>query len=200
MAGPKRDEAKSILSYVRQELRYMDEDLRNDGLLPELSSLRSVYEQLSTLLELSDGRRKKKDKPSFSEDKNDLMERQLSLKINKNSSSKFAKEVQNQLNAYFARKLKKFDVPVHIEGSEFSLKVFKEMSKIPYGKTKSYKQVAEKIKEPKSARAVGRVSGSNKIPIIIPCHRIVGSNGELVGYSGGGGLLFKSYLQLLEKA
>ena len=54
MAGPKRDEAKSILSYVRQELRYMDEDLRNDGLLPELSSLRSVYEQLSTLLELSD--------------------------------------------------------------------------------------------------------------------------------------------------
>ena len=134
---------------------------------------------------------------SFSEQKNDLMERQLSLKINKNISSKFDKEVQNP---YFARKLKKFDVPVHIEGSEFSLKVFKEMSKIPYGKTKSYKQVAEKIKEPKSARAVGRVSGSNKIPIIIPCHRIVGSNGELVGYSGGGGLLFKSYLQLLEKA
>ena len=58
----------------------------------------------------------------------------------------------------------------------------------------------EEIKEPKSARAVGRVSGSNKIPIIIPCHRIVGSNGELVGYSGGGGLLFKSYLQLLEKS
>ena len=104
------------------------------------------------------------------------------------------------MNAYFTRKLKKFDIPVHIEGSEFSLKVFKEMSKIPYGKTKSYKQVAEKIKEPKSARAVGRVSGSNKIPIIIPCHRIVGSNGELVGYSGGGGLLFKSYLQLLEKS
>ena len=65
MAGPKRDEAKSILSYVRQELRYMDEDLRNDGLLPELSSLRSVYEQLSTLLELSYGRRKKKEKPGI---------------------------------------------------------------------------------------------------------------------------------------
>ena len=137
---------------------------------------------------------------SFSEDKNDLIEKQLSLKISNNTTSKFAKEVQNQLNAYFQRRLKKFDIPVHIEGSEFSLKVFKEMSKIPYGKTKSYKQVAEKIKEPKSARAVGRVSGSNKIPIIIPCHRIVGSNGELVGYSGGGGLLFKSYLQLLEKS
>ena len=137
---------------------------------------------------------------SFSEDKNNLIEKQLSLKISNNTTSKFAKEVQNQLNAYFQRRLKKFDIPVHIEGSEFSLKVFKEMSKIPYGKTKSYKQVAEKIKEPKSSRAVGRVSGSNKIPIIIPCHRIVGSNGELVGYSGGGGLLFKSYLQLLEKS
>ena len=137
---------------------------------------------------------------SFSEDKNNLIEKQLSLKISNNTTSKFAKEVQNQLNAYFQRRLKKFDIPVHIEGSEFSLKVFKEMSKIPYGKTKSYKQVAEKIKEPKSARAVGRVSGSNKIPIVIPCHRIVGSTGELVGYSGGGGLLFKSYLQLLEKS
>ena len=137
---------------------------------------------------------------SFSENKNNLIEKQLSLKISNNTTSKFAKEVQNQLNAYFQRRLKKFDIPVHIEGSEFSLKVFKEMSKIPYGKTKSYKQGAEKIKEPKSARAVGRVSGSNKIPIFIPCHRIVGSNGELVGYSGGGGLLFKSYLQLLEKS
>ena len=137
---------------------------------------------------------------SFSESKNNLIEKQLSLKISNNTTSKFAKEVQNQLNAYFQRRLKKFDIPMHIEGSEFSFKVFKEMSKIPYGKTKSYKQVAEKIKEPKSARAVGRVSGSNKIPIIIPCHRIVGSNGELVGYSGGGGLLFKSYLQLLEKS
>ena len=137
---------------------------------------------------------------TFADRKNQLLDTQLSLKILNNSSEKLGKEVQSQLIAYFNQKLKKFDIPVHIEGSEFSLKVFKEMSKIPYGKTKSYKQVAEKIKQPKSARAVGRVSGSNKIPIIIPCHRIVGSNGELVGYSGGGGLLFKSYLQLLEKA
>ena len=136
---------------------------------------------------------------TFADRKNQLLDTQLSLKILNNSSEKLGKEVQSQLIAYFDQKLKKFDIPVHIEGSEFSLKVFKEMSNIPYGKTKSYKQVAEKIKQPKSARAVGRVSGSNKIPIIIPCHRIVGSNGELVGYSGGGGLLFKSYLQLLEK-
>lgn len=136
---------------------------------------------------------------TFADRKNQLLDTQLSLKILNNSSAKLGKEVQSQLVAYFDQKLKKFDIPVHIEGSEFSLKVFKEMSNIRYGETKSYKQVAEKIKQPKSARAVGRVSGSNKIPIIIPCHRIVGSNGELVGYSGGGGLLFKSYLQLLEK-
>ena len=136
---------------------------------------------------------------TFADRKNQLLDTQLSLKILDNSSTRLGKEVQSQLIAYFDQKLKKFDIPVHIEGSEFSLKVFKEMSNIPYGKTKSYKQVAEKIKQPKSARAVGRVSGSNKIPIIIPCHRIVGSNGELVGYSGGGGLLFKSYLQLWEK-
>lgn len=136
---------------------------------------------------------------TFADRKNQLLDTQLSLKILDNSSTRLGIEVQSQLIAYFDQKLKKFDIPVHIEGSEFSLKVFKEMSNIPYGKTKSYKQVAEKIKQPKSARAVGRVSGSNKIPIIIPCHRIVGSNGELVGYSGGGGLLFKSFLQLLEK-
>ena len=136
---------------------------------------------------------------TFADRKNQLLDTQLSLKILDNSSTRLGREVQSQLIAYFDQKLKKFDIPVHIEGSEFSLKVFKEMSNIPYGKTKSYKQVAEKIKQPKSARAVGRVSGSNKIPIIIPCHRIVGSSGELVGYSGGGGLLFKSYLQLLEK-
>ena len=88
---------------------------------------------------------------------------------------------------------------MHIEGSDFTKNVLDEITKIPYGKTKSYKQVAEKIKKPKAARAVGRASGSNRIPIIIPCHRVVGSSGELVGYSGGGGLLFKSYLQLLEK-
>ena len=85
------------------------------------------------------------------------------------------------------------------KASAFFISSLDEISKIPYGKTKSYKQVAEKIKQPKAARAVGRASGANRIPIIVPCHRVVGSSGELVGYSGGGGLLFKSYLQLLEK-
>ncbi|RPF73929.1 MAG: methylated-DNA--[protein]-cysteine S-methyltransferase [Rickettsiales bacterium TMED289] len=136
---------------------------------------------------------------TFSEKKSVLIDRQLSLKIINNTRSKFGKEVKNQLSAYFNQKLTSFDIKTHYEGSEFSKKVFNEISAIPYGKTLSYKALAEKIKEPKSARAVGRASGSNKVPIIIPCHRVVGSKGELVGYSGGGGLLFKSYLQLLEK-
>ena len=136
---------------------------------------------------------------TFSDKKNDIMNPQLSLKINEGKSSKFAKDIQIQLNEYFKRKLKKFDIPLHIGGSDFTKNVLDEISKIPYGKTKSYKQVAEKIKQPQAARAVGRASGANRIPIIIPCHRVVGSSGELVGYSGGGGLLFKSYLQLLEK-
>ena len=87
-----------------------------------------------------------------------------------------------------------------MKGTKFQIKVWNYLKLIPKGSVKTYKQVAIAINSPKSARAVGRVSGSNKIPIIIPCHRIVGSNGELVGYSGGGGLLFKSYLQLLEKS
>ena len=138
-------------------------------------------------------------KLTFSDQKNDLINPQLSLKINEGRYSKFAKDIQSQLDNYFKRKLKKFDIPLHVEGSDFTKNVLKEIGKIPYGKTKSYKEVAEKIKKPKAARAVGRASGANRIPIIIPCHRVVGSSGELVGYSGGGGLLFKSYLQLLEK-
>ena len=138
-------------------------------------------------------------KLTFSDQKNDLINPQLSLKINEGRYSKFAKDIQSQLDNYFKRKLKQFDIPLHVEGSDFTKNVLKEIGKIPYGKTKSYKEVAEKIKKPKAARAVGRASGANRIPIIIPCHRVVGSSGELVGYSGGGGLLFKSYLQLLEK-
>tara|TARA_B100001057_G_scaffold349502_1_gene350936 strand:+ start:1476 stop:1970 length:495 start_codon:yes stop_codon:yes gene_type:complete len=135
----------------------------------------------------------------FSERKNKLIEPQLSLKIVNSSGTKLSKEIQIQLNAYFSGKLKKFDIPLNISGTNFTKSVLSEISKIPYGTTSTYKKIAEKIKEPKSARAVGRASGANKIPIIIPCHRVVGSSGELVGYSGGGGLLFKSYLQLLEK-
>ena len=131
--------------------------------------------------------------------KKDLIDQQISLNIAQSSNLKFAKHVQEQLDAYFQRKLKKFDIPYSIEGSAFLKKALSQIEKIPYGKTKSYKQVANLVKQPSAWRAVGRASGANPIPIIIPCHRVIKSSGDLGGYSGNGGILFKSYLQLLEK-
>ena len=135
----------------------------------------------------------------FSHQKKDLINPQISLKINQGRNLKFAKHVQEQLDAYFQRKLKKFDIPCTLEGSDFFKKVLARIEKIPYGKTKSYKEISNLIKRPSAWRAVGRASGSNPIPIVIPCHRVIKSSGDLGGYSGGGGTLFKSYLQLLEK-
>ena len=135
----------------------------------------------------------------FSHQKKDLINPQISLKINQGRNLKFAKHVQEQLDAYFQRKLKKFDIPCTIEGSDFLKKVLARIEKIPYGKTKSYKEISNLIKRPSAWRAVGRASGANPIPIVIPCHRVIKSSGDLGGYSGGGGTLFKSYLQLLEK-
>ena len=135
----------------------------------------------------------------FSHQKKDLINPQISLKINQGRNIKFAKDVQEQLDAYFQRKLKKFDIPCTLEGSDFFKKVLARIEKIPYGKTKSYKEISNLIKRPSAWRAVGRASGANPIPIVIPCHRVIKSSGDLGGYSGGGGTLFKSYLQLLEK-
>lgn len=135
----------------------------------------------------------------FSHQKKDLISPQISLKINQGKNLKFAKHVQEQLDAYFQRKLKKFDIPCTLKGSDFSKKVLARIEKIPYGKTKSYKEIANLVKRPSAWRAVGRASGSNPIPIVIPCHRVIKSSGDLGGYSGSGGILFKSYLQLLEK-
>lgn len=94
-------------------------------------------------------------------------------------------ETFKQLNEYFAGSRKKFDLPVDIEGTEFQKKVWNEVKKIPYGKTKSYKSIAEKLGDVKAIRAVGKANGQNPVPIIIPCHRVIGSDGTLTGYAGG---------------
>ncbi|MFA5010883.1 MAG: methylated-DNA--[protein]-cysteine S-methyltransferase [Ignavibacteria bacterium] len=86
---------------------------------------------------------------------------------------------------YFKGKLKKFTVPVVMTGTEFQNTVWKTLLKIPYGTTWSYKQEAEKLGSPKSVRAVANANGQNRISIIIPCHRVIGSNGTLTGYGGG---------------
>ena len=103
---------------------------------------------------------------------------------------------QEQLNRYFAGKLKKFDIPLDPQGTLFQKAVWNALLEIPYGETISYGDVAKKIGNPKSVRAVGQANNKNPIPIIIPCHRVVGKDGSLVGY--GGGLDIKKFLLALE--
>jgi methylated-DNA-[protein]-cysteine S-methyltransferase len=105
-------------------------------------------------------------------------------------------EVMRQLRAYFEGKLKEFDLPLTLEGTEFQRRVWTSLLTIPYGETISYAGLAERIGNPKAVRAVGLANGSNPIPIIIPCHRVIGSNGSLTGF--GGGLATKKALLALE--
>ena len=106
------------------------------------------------------------------------------------------KEAIRQLEAYFEARLKDFDLPLVLDGTEFQLLVWRNLRKIPYGETVSYGQLARRIGSPDAARAVGLANGSNPIPIIIPCHRVIGSNGSLTGF--GGGLPVKKKLLALE--
>ena len=102
-----------------------------------------------------------------------------------------------QLEEYFAGKRKKFDMPLNPQGTDFQLSVWKALQEIPYGETRSYKQVAEMIGNPKACRAVGLANNKNPIWVIIPCHRVIGSNGNLTGY--GGGLKMKQKLLEIER-
>ena len=90
-----------------------------------------------------------------------------------------------QLQAYFHGELKEFDLPLNLEGSTFQLRVWQSLRAIPFGETISYGELAQRIGQPKAARAVGLANSLNPIPIIVPCHRVIGSNGNLTGYGGG---------------
>ena len=103
-----------------------------------------------------------------------------------------------QLDEYFQGKRTTFSLPFKLTGTPFQLAVWKELQNIPYGQTTSYKEIAQKINKPKAYRAVGMANNKNPLPIIIPCHRDIGSNGKLIGYAGG--LKLKNYLLELEKS
>lgn len=105
-------------------------------------------------------------------------------------------EAIRQLLEYFAGERKEFDLPLALEGTEFQLSVLEELRKIPYGTTTSYGEIANRIGRPKAVRAVGAANGRNPIPIIVPCHRVIGSHGDLTGF--GGGLDTKEALLRLE--
>ncbi len=94
-------------------------------------------------------------------------------------------EVRRQLNAYFAGKLKVFDIPYSLEGTLFQQKVWRALCDISYGTCITYGELAKRIGDPKACRAVGMANGRNPLPIIVPCHRVIGSGGKLTGYTGG---------------
>ena len=108
------------------------------------------------------------------------------------------KDVIDQLNRYFNGKLAKFNVATDLIGTPFQIRVWKELVKIEYGTTISYKQLARRVKAPQAFQAVGRANACNPLPLVVPCHRVIGTNGSLVGYSAG--IKTKEFLLRLEGA
>jgi methylated-DNA-[protein]-cysteine S-methyltransferase len=106
-------------------------------------------------------------------------------------------DIIDQLDAYFAGELTEFDLPLAPNGTPFQLTVWQALETIPYGETISYGELANEIGRPTASRAVGAANGRNPLPIVIPCHRVIGQDGSLTGY--GGGLRFKKALLALEK-
>ncbi|MBL8237431.1 MAG: methylated-DNA--[protein]-cysteine S-methyltransferase [Bryobacterales bacterium] len=106
------------------------------------------------------------------------------------------REAIEQLKAYFAGKLTAFDLRLAPAGTEFQVSVWRALETIPYGETTTYGAIAKQVGRPSAIRAVGAANGANPIPIIIPCHRVIGSNGKLTGF--GGGLPVKELLLKLE--
>ena len=108
------------------------------------------------------------------------------------------REAFRQLEGYFAGTLTTFDLPLKPKGTPFMLRVWDALCQVPYGATASYKDIAVAVDSPRACRAVGLANNRNPLPIVIPCHRIVGSNGSLVGYAGGLGM--KERLLELERS
>ena len=105
-------------------------------------------------------------------------------------------ESLRQLRAYFSGELREFSLPLDPRGSEFQKRVWRQLQTIPFGEVRSYAQIAEAIGSPRAVRAVGAANGANPLAIVVPCHRVIGSSGRLVGY--GGGLPLKKRLLDLE--
>jgi methylated-DNA-[protein]-cysteine S-methyltransferase len=106
-------------------------------------------------------------------------------------------DVVRQLGEYFAGERTAFDLPLHPYGSDFELAVWDQLTRIPYGETRSYGYVAKAVGEPGGAQAVGAANGRNPIAIVVPCHRVIGADGSLIGF--GGGLPRKRFLLDLEQ-
>lgn len=122
--------------------------------------------------------------------------REEDLKLSK--ETELLKEAAKQLNEYLEGKRTLFDLPLAPQGTEFQIKVWNALKEIPWGETRSYKEIAKVIGNEKASRAIGMANNKNPIPIFIPCHRVIGANGKLVGYAGG--IDIKEKLLKLEKS
>jgi len=114
------------------------------------------------------------------------------------SDAALAKKAAGQLGEYFAGKRKSFELPLKFSGTKFQEQIWKEIAKVPFGETATYKDLATRIGKPQASRAVGGAVGANPIGIVVGCHRILGSSGKLTGYSGGSGVPTKKQLLDLE--
>jgi len=131
-------------------------------------------------------------------DRDSLLEIRFSNDENiTNSDIPILVETEKELKQYFAKERKTFDIPLKLIGTNFQISVWNELKKIPYGDTISYQELAKRVGDKNSARAVGNANSKNPIPIIIPCHRVVRKSGDLGGY--GGGIKIKRTLLELEK-
>jgi O-6-methylguanine DNA methyltransferase len=102
-----------------------------------------------------------------------------------NEEASLIREAFSQVESYLSGRLKKFDLPLELSGTDFQLRVWNALRSIPWGSTASYKDIATMTGNPKATRAVGMANNRNPIAIIVPCHRVIGSDGSLVGYAGG---------------
>lgn len=127
----------------------------------------------------------------------DFINKEVQEQIIQEHETALLKEAIKQLNEYFDGKRKSFDLPLEPNGTEFQNKVWNALKEIPFGETRSYGEIAKIIGNEKAARAVGMANNKNPIAIIVPCHRVIGANGKLVGYAGG--LDIKERLLNLEK-
>jgi O-6-methylguanine DNA methyltransferase len=114
----------------------------------------------------------------------------------RNDHNHFLLEAVRQLRGYLAGTLRRFDLGLDMQGTDFQKRVWNELQSIAFGETRSYSQVAAAIGAPRAVRAVGAANGANPVPIVVPCHRVIGASGKLVGY--GGGLALKQRLLELE--
>jgi methylated-DNA-[protein]-cysteine S-methyltransferase len=119
---------------------------------------------------------------------------ELGKKARAEGSSKVLTEAKNQIAAYFAGKIERFSLPIEAVGTEFQKAVWKEIAKLGFGKAISYGEIATKIGKPQASRAVGAAVGSNPTPLLVGCHRVLGSTGKITGFTGAKGIKTKAWL------